>query len=118
MQDWVLVIYTRSIGTGVTMKIYYMYAAVLILVILMGYGLYYAGGMGCRAASANAARESLERQDKLAAKLADERAKQKVIYRDKVRIVQMSTEECANTRYPDDILRMLPGGDKAVSSPH
>jgi len=99
------------------MKIY-VYGVILILVSLMGYGLYYAGGMGCRAASANAARESLEQQDKLAAELADERAKRKVIYRDKIRIVQMSTEECANTRYPDDILRMLPGGDKAISGSH
>lgn len=94
------------------MKAYAYLAAVLALLGAL-WGVYHMGGAGCREASANAARESRERQDEDIAKLERDRPKREVIYRDKIRIVEQSTAACLGVPMLDADRLQLSGGSEA-----
>lgn len=59
-----------------------------------------------------------ENEANLLAKLAEQDKQREVVYRDRVRIVEKSSAACLATRADDDILGVLPGGDKAKRSPN
>ena len=48
-----------------------------------------------------------KKEDSLLLKLDKAQKERKVIYRDKVKIIEKSTDSCANTPVPDDIKRLL-----------
>ena len=91
----------------------YAYAAILLALIGIGWGLHHLGGASCREKSANAAREHVEEQGRLLAQIEDAKQVREVIYRDKIRVVEKSTADCLDVRLPDDIRMQLPGGGKA-----
>jgi hypothetical protein len=94
------------------MKIY-AYIAALVIVLGALWGVYHMGGADCRASAATAARESLERQNQLVMELDAANQKREVIFRDKIRIVEKSTDSCLNSILPDDVRLQLSGGNQA-----
>lgn len=94
------------------MKIYAYLAAVLVVTGAF-WGVYRMGGSECRAASAIAAREHLEAQNRLLVELEDAKQAREVKYVDKIRVVRESTADCLGTTLPDPVRLQLSGGDKA-----
>jgi hypothetical protein len=94
------------------MKIYAIIAAFLV-VIAAGWGLYRMGGAGCREASANAAREHVEGQNKLLAKLAESNKAKEAAYRDKARAIARVADACTDLPVPAAIrLQLSRDGEK------
>jgi hypothetical protein len=82
------------------------------------WGVYHMGGASCRESAANAARASLEAQNVLLAELEANKPKREVIYREKVRIVEASTDSCMDARLPDDARMQLNGGATPKPTPN
>lgn len=57
-----------------------------------------------------------EREADLLAQLSEKEKQREVIYRDRVKVVEKTAGECVDAPIPDDVLRVLPGGDKAKRS--
>ena len=91
----------------------YAYIAAIVIVIGAFWGVYHMGGSGCRESAANAARTSLESQNKLLEELEDAKQNREVVYRDKVRVVRESTADCLGVSINDDVRLQLNGGAKA-----
>ncbi len=97
-----------------------VYAYLAALVVLLGalWGVYHMGGASCREASANAAREHVESQNKLLAELEDAKQTREVKYVDKIRVVRESTADCLGTTLPDPVRLQLSGGGEKQPSPN
>jgi len=54
-----------------------------------------------------------ENEANLLAQLSEKDKQREVIYRDRVKVIEKATGACVDARIPDDVLRLLPGGDKA-----
>lgn len=91
----------------------YAYIAALVIVLGAFWGVYHMGGAACREDAANAARASLEAQNKLLEELEDAKQSREVVYRDKVRVVRESTADCLGVSLSDDVRLQLSGGGQA-----
>jgi type II secretory pathway pseudopilin PulG len=85
----------------------YVYVALAVIGIMALFGVYRMGGAACREASATAAREHLEMQNNLLSQIEDAKQAREVIYRDKTRIVERTTDNCTDVPIPDAIRMQL-----------
>lgn len=91
----------------------YAYIAAFLIAVGAFWGVYRMGGAACREASANAAREHLERQNSLLVELEESKKTREVIVRDKIRVIEKSTADCLSVRLDDVDRLQLNGGAKA-----
>ena len=96
----------------------YAYLAALLAALAALWGVYHMGGASCREKAANAARANLERQNELLGALEDAKQHREVVYRDKVRIVRESVDDCLGVPLPDAVRMQLSGGGKAKPTPN
>lgn len=96
----------------------YAYLIALLAVLGALWGVYHLGGAECRENAATAAREHLEKQNELLAKLQIADQTREVIFRDKIRIVEKSTADCLGVSLPNDVRMQLSGGGEAKPAPH
>jgi len=89
-----------------------------IIAIVAGLvGVYYAGyrhaSLGCEAKVLKATAKLRARQDELIKELEDERQKRKVVYRDRVRVVERVADPtgCIDQPPPVDVVRAIRGQD-------
>jgi hypothetical protein len=96
----------------------YAYLIAFLAILGAGWGLYHMGGAATREQASEAARMASERQAELVAELEQAKHKREVIYREKIKVIEASTDACMAANLPVDVLLLLRGGDKKQPVPN
>jgi hypothetical protein len=86
----------------------YAYLAAILAVIGALWGVHHLGGASCREDAANAARASLEAQNRLLAELDEVKRDRETKTREKIKIIEKSGAACMSEQLPDDVWLLLP----------
>ncbi len=85
----------------------YIYIAAFLAFIAFTWGMINVGKKLERSASQAAIIEYQQKEAKLIAKLEDARKERRIIYRDKIKVIEKATGQCLDTPLPDTILKQL-----------
>ena len=85
----------------------YLFAGLFIAFIAFTWGMINVGKKLERNAQQTAIIKYQQKEAKLIAELEEERKKRKVIYRDKIKIIEKASDACLDTKLPKSILDSL-----------
>lgn len=96
----------------------YAYIAAFLALLGAFWGVYRMGGSECRAASATAAREHVESQNRLLLQIEEAKQAREVVYRDKIKIVERVSDNCTDAPIPEPIRVQLSNRGETKPTPN